>query len=123
MSSEGMETTGIMVMEPWRSVDAPAALVDLGQVRVEVAGIALARRHVALGGGHLAQGLGVVGHVGHDHQHVRSRSKARYSAAVRAVRGRVSRSTGGSSARLMNMTTLRSTPELANSSWKNLASA
>ena len=45
------------------------------------------------------------------------------TAAVRAVRGRIRRSMGGSSARLMNMTTLPSTPEDENSSSKNLASA
>ena len=51
-------------------VDAPAALVDLGQIRIEIAGVAFARRDVAFGGGDLAQGLGIVGHVGQDHQDV-----------------------------------------------------
>ncbi len=49
-------------------LDAAGAFVDLRQVGVEVARIALARRYVPLGGRHLAQGLGIVGHVGHHHQ-------------------------------------------------------
>ena len=48
----------------------PRPLIEGGQIGVEVAGVAPASGHLLLGGGHLAQGLGVVGDVGHDDQHV-----------------------------------------------------
>ena len=50
--------------------DTPRAFVDLSQVGVQIAGIALARRYVALRGRDLAQRLRVVGHIGHHHQHM-----------------------------------------------------
>jgi hypothetical protein len=50
--------------------DATAALVDGGQVAVEVARVAAPRRHLAAGGSDLAQRLAVVGHVDEDDQHV-----------------------------------------------------
>ena len=51
-------------------LDAPCPLVKLGEVGIQIAGIALARRHVAAQHRHFAQRLGVGGHVGHHHQHV-----------------------------------------------------
>jgi hypothetical protein len=51
-------------------LDPPRPLVDLGQVGIEVAGIALPRRHVAAQHGHFPQRFRVGGHVGHHHQHV-----------------------------------------------------
>ena len=52
------------------ALDDARPLVEAGEVRVEIAGITLAAGDLALGGGELAQGLGIAGHVGHDHQHV-----------------------------------------------------
>ena len=49
---------------------AAGPLVDGGQVGVQVARIAPAARHLLLGGRHLTEGLGVVGDVGEDDQHV-----------------------------------------------------
>ena len=59
-----------MVMEPSLAELAPGALVHGGKVGVEIAGVAAAARHLLARGGHLAQGLGVVGDVGQDDQHV-----------------------------------------------------
>ena len=61
---------GIIVTEPGVAELAPGALVHGGKVGVQVAGVAAAARHLLARGGHLAQGLGVVGDVGQDDQHV-----------------------------------------------------
>ena len=45
-------------------LDPATALIDLGQIGVEIARIALTTGHLAAGRGHLAQGLTVVGHIG-----------------------------------------------------------
>ena len=52
------------------AVDHARPLVEGGQIRVEVGGEALAGGDLPLGGGELAQGLAVGGHVGEHHQHV-----------------------------------------------------
>ena len=110
MSSLGMVRIGIWVIEPLRPATTAGALVERGQVAVEIAGIALAAGHLAAPAGQLAQRLGIVGHVGQDDQHVMSCSKARNSARVSATRGVMMRSTGGSSARFRKIAVWLSAP-------------
>ena len=52
------------------AADPPAALVERGQVAVQVAGVGAPAGHLAARGGHLAHRLGVAGHVGQHDQHV-----------------------------------------------------
>mmetsp|Transcript_30746 Transcript_30746/g.82329 ORF Transcript_30746/g.82329 Transcript_30746/m.82329 type:complete len:468 (-) Transcript_30746:264-1667(-) len=58
-----------------------SALVDGGQVGVHVPGVATTSGHLLARGGHLAEGVGVGGHVGEDDEHV-------LLARVREVLGR-----------------------------------
>ena len=52
------------------ALDDTGALVQAGQVRIQVAGEALTAGDLALGGGELAQSLAIAGHIGQDDQHV-----------------------------------------------------
>ena len=52
------------------AVQAPRPFVERREVRVHVAGIALAAGNFALGPGHFAQRLAVIGEIGDDDQHV-----------------------------------------------------
>ena len=70
MSSPGMVRMGIWVTEPLAALDDTGALVQAGQVRIQVAGEALTAGDLALGGGELAQSLAIAGHIGQDDQHV-----------------------------------------------------
>ena len=58
------------MIDPRPVANPAAALVDGGEVAVEVARVAASRRDVAAGGGDLAQRLAVVGHVDEHHEHV-----------------------------------------------------
>ena len=55
---------------PRQAANASAALVEGGEVAVQVAGVRAASRDLASCGGHLAQRLAVAGHVRHDDEHV-----------------------------------------------------
>mmetsp|Transcript_9018 Transcript_9018/g.30566 ORF Transcript_9018/g.30566 Transcript_9018/m.30566 type:complete len:578 (+) Transcript_9018:341-2074(+) len=52
------------------ALHAPGALVDGREVRVHVAGVPAAAGHLLASRGHLAEGVGVRGHVREDHEHV-----------------------------------------------------
>mmetsp|Transcript_38125 Transcript_38125/g.96425 ORF Transcript_38125/g.96425 Transcript_38125/m.96425 type:complete len:371 (-) Transcript_38125:560-1672(-) len=69
------------------ALDTAGALVDGGQIRVHVAGVAAAAGHLLTGGRHLTQRVGVRGHVGQDDQHV-------VPAVVRQVLGGGERNAG-----------------------------
>ena len=69
-------------------LDPPCPLVDFREVGIEIAGIALARRHVAAQHRHFTQRLGVGGHVGHHHQHVGVQVKGQvFGGGERRARG------------------------------------
>ena len=70
MSSSGIDRIGQLRDRSRSALDAPGALVDRGQVGVHVAGVAAATGDLVARGRDLAQRLAVVGHVGHDDQHV-----------------------------------------------------
>ena len=70
------------------ALDDTGALVQAGQIGIQVAGEALAARDLALGGRELAQGLAVACHIGQDDQHVLVQVKGQ-------ILGHGQRGTGG----------------------------
>ena len=87
------------------AVESTGALEDRGQIGVHVAGVAASAGDLLAGGGHFAQRLAVVGHVGEDHEHVEAAFEGEVLGGRRAPDAGVRRrSMVGSSARLRNST-------------------
>ena len=113
ISSFGMVRIGICVTEPFLPHDA-GALVQGGQLAVQIARIALSGRDLALGGGELrASPPRRRSYPSGSPGCAYPCSKARYSAAVKRTFGVMIRSTIGSLARLKNMNTWCRTPDSA----------